>query len=92
LPSPPAEVRGGRILFEGRDVRKMSERELRALRGGEIGFVFQDPMTSLNPVFTVGYQIMEPLREHLGPAEAQRRGRGRRSCWPSSASPTPAAG
>jgi oligopeptide transport system ATP-binding protein len=66
LPSPPAEVRGGRILFEGRDVRKMSERELRALRGGAIGVVFQDPMTSLNPVFTVGYQIMEPLREHLG--------------------------
>jgi peptide/nickel transport system ATP-binding protein/oligopeptide transport system ATP-binding protein len=43
----------------------MSDTELRALRGGEIGFVFQDPMTSLNPVFTVGFQLIEPLREHL---------------------------
>ncbi len=66
LPTPPAEIRDGSITFEGRDVRSMSEDELRRLRGGEIGFVFQDPMTSLNPVFTVGYQLIEPLREHLG--------------------------
>ncbi len=65
LPSPPARIAAGEIRFEGRDVRAMSSRELRKLRGGEIGFVFQDPMTSLNPVFTVGYQLMEPLREHL---------------------------
>ena len=66
LPHPPARVTGGRILFNGRDVRKMQGAELRRLRGGEIGFVFQDPMTSLNPVFTVGWQIMEPLRAHMG--------------------------
>lgn len=66
VPSPPAEVTGGAVLFEGRDLLRLPEAELRRLRGGRIGFVFQDPMTSLNPVFTVGYQIMEPLRVHLG--------------------------
>jgi oligopeptide/dipeptide ABC transporter ATP-binding protein len=66
LPSPPAELVSGRILYDGRDVRAMSESQMRKLRGGDIGFVFQDPMTSLNPVFTVGYQLVEPLRIHLG--------------------------
>ncbi len=75
LPSPPAEVTGGRIRFEGRDVRAMTEAEMRALRGGGIGFIFQDPMTSLNPVFTVGYQLMEPLRAHLGLSKAKARER-----------------
>ncbi len=65
LPMPPARIAEGEIRFEGRDVRAMTERQLRGLRGGNVGFVFQDPMTSLNPVFTVGYQLMEPLREHL---------------------------
>lgn len=65
LPTPPAEVTNGEVLFQGRNVLDMSDTELRALRGGEIGFVFQDPMTSLNPVFTVGFQLIEPLREHL---------------------------
>ena len=66
LPSPPAEIVGGRILYQGRDVRAMTEEEMRSLRGGQIGVIFQDPMTSLNPVFTVGYQLVEPLRVHLG--------------------------
>jgi peptide/nickel transport system ATP-binding protein/oligopeptide transport system ATP-binding protein len=66
LPSPPAEVRDGRVLFEGTDLLRCSEDHLRSVRGARIGFVFQDPMTSLNPVFTVGFQIMEPLRTHLG--------------------------
>ena len=65
LPMPPAEVTNGEVLFQGRNVLDMSDTELRALRGGEIGFVFQDPMTSLNSVFTVGFQLIEPLREHL---------------------------
>ncbi len=73
LPSPPAEIVGGSVLFEGRDVRAMTEAEMRALRGGEIGFIFQDPMTSLNPVFTVGYQLMEPLRVHLGMSKRDAR-------------------
>ncbi len=75
LPSPPAEITGGAILYQGRDVRTMGERDLRELRGGEIGFVFQDPMTSLNPVFTVGFQLIEPLREHLGLSKRAARAR-----------------
>lgn len=66
LPMPPAMIRGGEALLNGRDMLKAGPKELRAIRGGKVGFVFQDPMTSLNPVFTVGMQIMEPLRKHLG--------------------------
>ena len=88
LPSPPAEIAGGSILFEGREVRTMSASDMRELRGGEIGFVFQDPMTSLNPVFTVGYQLMEPLRAHLGLLEGGRARAGRPNCWGWWASPT----
>lgn len=65
LPSPPAEVRAGTVMLEDRDLLHLGEERLRAVRGREIGFVFQDPMTSLNPVFTVGFQIMEPLRRHM---------------------------
>ncbi|MBQ2260423.1 MAG: ABC transporter ATP-binding protein [Loktanella sp.] len=66
LPSPPAEIRHGCVMFDGKDLLQVKPRTLRAVRGGEIGFVFQDPMTSLNPVYTVGMQIMEPLRKHMG--------------------------
>ncbi|MCT8328509.1 ABC transporter ATP-binding protein [Albidovulum sediminis] len=66
LPSPPADVRGGSVMFDGTDLLKCSEDHLRSVRGARIGFIFQDPMTSLNPVFTVGFQIMEPLRKHMG--------------------------
>ncbi|MEM7547658.1 MAG: ABC transporter ATP-binding protein [Pseudomonadota bacterium] len=75
LPSPPAEITDGQVLFQNRDVRRMDKAQMRRLRGGEIGFVFQDPMTSLNPVFTVGYQLVEPLREHLGLSKSQARKR-----------------
>ncbi len=73
LPSPPAEIVSGEIRYSGRDVRAMSKDEMRDLRGGGVGFVFQDPMTSLNPVFTVGYQLVEPLRVHLGMTKAAAR-------------------
>ncbi len=66
LPTPPAEIRSGRALFNDRDLLTASPNELREIRGGKIGFIFQDPMTSLNPVFTVGFQVAEPLRRHLG--------------------------
>lgn len=66
LPTPPAEVRQGQVLFGGRDLLKTDTDTLRDIRGARIGFVFQDPMTSLNPVFTVGYQIREPLMRHMG--------------------------
>ncbi|MBI1217660.1 MAG: ATP-binding cassette domain-containing protein [Rhodobacteraceae bacterium] len=71
LPSPPADVRGGQVLFDGTDLLTCSDQRLRDIRGGKIGFIFQDPMTSLNPVFTVGFQIMEPLRRHMGLNKAQ---------------------
>ncbi|MBA3911250.1 MAG: peptide ABC transporter ATP-binding protein [Rhodobacter sp.] len=66
LPSPPAEVRGGEVLLDGQDLLKLSPRELADIRGARIGFVFQDPMTSLNPVLTIGDQIAEPLIRHKG--------------------------
>ncbi len=75
LPSPPAEIVTGEIIYDGQDVRAMKPEQLRALRGGQIGFIFQDPMTSLNPVFTVGFQLMEPLRVHLGMNKKQARAR-----------------
>ena len=71
LPSPPAEIRSGRVNFDGREILGLPEKELRRIRGREIGLIFQDPMTSLNPVFTIGFQIMEPLREHLGLSRKQ---------------------
>ncbi|KJZ20432.1 ABC transporter ATP-binding protein [Loktanella sp. S4079] len=66
LPSPPAEVKRGQVMFEDKNLLDVDAETLRSVRGGKIGFVFQDPMTSLNPVFTVGVQIMEPLRKHMG--------------------------
>jgi oligopeptide transport system ATP-binding protein len=64
LVAPPGRVVAGRVLFDGEDLRAASERELREIRGGRIGFVFQDPMTSLNPLMTVGDQLEETLRIH----------------------------
>ncbi len=68
-----AEIVGGEVLFEGRDVRAMNRAELLRLRGRDVGFVFQDPMTSLNPVFTVGRQITERLRKHMNISRAEAR-------------------
>jgi oligopeptide transport system ATP-binding protein len=65
LPSPPADVRAGTVMLNGRDLLKIDAEELRSVRGAKVGFVFQDPMTSLNPVFTLGNQIMEPLIKHM---------------------------
>jgi len=75
LPSPPADVRGGTVMFEGQDLLRIDDEKMRKVRGGRIGFVFQDPMTSLNPVFAVGFQIMEPLRKHMGLSKAAARKR-----------------
>lgn len=66
LPIPPADIRAGSVMFDGQDLMQVDQETLRSVRGGKIGFVFQDPMTSLNPVFTIGYQISEPLRKHMG--------------------------
>ena len=64
LPNPPAKVLGGKVIFKDRDLFKLSEREMRAIRGEEIAMIFQDPMTSLDPVKTVGDQICEMILLH----------------------------
>jgi oligopeptide/dipeptide ABC transporter ATP-binding protein len=66
LPDPPARVSARSILFEGEEMARLPERELRRVRGRRVGMVFQEPMTSLNPVLRVGEQIAEPLRLHRG--------------------------
>jgi peptide/nickel transport system ATP-binding protein len=72
---PETAVIGGRVLFDGRDLLALTGRQLRRVRGGEISFVFQEPSTSLNPVFTVGRQIGEVLRTHLGMSRRDARAR-----------------
>ncbi|MCB0376890.1 MAG: ABC transporter ATP-binding protein, partial [Bdellovibrionales bacterium] len=64
LASPPGRITSGEIFFEGEDLLKLSESQMRKIRGNRISMIFQEPMTSLNPVFTVGYQIVEALRLH----------------------------
>lgn len=66
LPTPPARVVSGEIFFDGQDLLKVSEKEMRKIRGKEIAMIFQDPMTSLNPVMTVADQIAEVIRLHDG--------------------------
>jgi oligopeptide/dipeptide ABC transporter ATP-binding protein len=64
LPSPPSRIDGGRIVFDGKDLARLSEDEMRAVRGDRIGMIFQEPMTSLNPTLSIGFQIAEVLRLH----------------------------
>ncbi len=71
IPTPPGNVKAGMANFFGQDLMKMSKDEIRAIRGAQIGMVFQDPMTSLNPVLTVGRQLTEPLMLHLGMTKKQ---------------------
>jgi oligopeptide/dipeptide ABC transporter ATP-binding protein len=76
LVQPPGETHGGPVSFNGRsDLLELSERQMRAIRGAEIGFIFQEPMTALNPVFTIGDQIMEALRVHKRATRSEARGR-----------------
>lgn len=70
---PPARIDSGEILFEGRDILKMSDDELRSIRGNRISMIFQEPMTSLNPVYTCGDQIMEVIRLHKGVSKKEAR-------------------
>jgi oligopeptide/dipeptide ABC transporter ATP-binding protein len=73
VPTPPGEIAGGRVWFRGRDLLALSEADLRRIRGNEIGMIFQEPMSSLNPLLTVGEQIAEVVRLHQG--------LGRRAAW-----------
>lgn len=71
--SPPGKIESGEILYEGQDLLKKSEKEMRKIRGNEISMIFQEPLTSLNPVFTVGTQIGESLRLHQGMSKEEAR-------------------
>ncbi|MET0427692.1 MAG: ABC transporter ATP-binding protein [Microvirga sp.] len=73
LPTPPARIVGGRALFEGRDLFTLDERAREDLRGNRMAMIFQEPMTSLNPAFTIGHQIAEGIRRHRGSSKAEAR-------------------
>jgi len=75
IPEPPGKIVGGQAIFQGRDLLKMSSDEIRHVRGAQIAMVFQDPMTSLNPVLTIGRQLTEALELHLGMSKQQARQR-----------------
>ena len=71
LPTPPAKVTGGEIFFEGQDVLKLPDKKMRAIKGNKISMIFQDPMTALNPIMTVGDQIAEAILLHNKISKAQ---------------------
>ncbi len=75
VPSPPGAVTGGTIRFDGRDLLTLGAEDIRKIRGRQIGMVFQEPMTSLNPVLSIETQITESMREHLGLTAAEAWGR-----------------
>ena len=75
IPDPPGKIEDGEVSFNGVDLLKLPDAEMRRLRGADIAMVFQDPMTSLNPVYTVGYQIMEALMVHKSMDKAEARAR-----------------
>lgn len=75
IPDPPGKIVGGEIFFKGKDLAKLSEKEMQQIRGNDIAMIFQEPMTSLNPVFTCGYQIDEAviLHQQVSKEEAKKR-------------------
>jgi oligopeptide/dipeptide ABC transporter ATP-binding protein len=73
IPSPPGKIVGGEIFYRGRDLLKLNNEEMRKIRGNEISMIFQEPMTSLNPVFTVGNQIGEAIKLHQGLGKRETR-------------------
>src|SRR5215471_7856312 len=75
IPIPPGEIVRGRILFEGKNILHQTDQQMRALRGQKIAMVFQEPMSALNPVFTVGHQIADALRTNLGMSKKEAKAR-----------------
>jgi oligopeptide transport system ATP-binding protein len=75
IPSPPGKIVAGQAFYQGRDLFKLTDDEIRNVRGAQIGMVFQDPMTSLNPVLTIGKQLAEPLLLHIGMNKKEARDR-----------------
>ena len=76
IPSPPGKIVGGEVLFQGRDLLKLNKDEIRRVRGNQIAMIFQEPMTTLNPVLTIGRQLSEPLEMHRDMSQ----GDARREC------------
>jgi oligopeptide/dipeptide ABC transporter ATP-binding protein len=77
IPSPPGRIQSGRVELRGRDLLQITEREMRDVRGNDISMIFQEPMTSLNPVYTVGAQIVEAIRLHQKTSRAEAYDRAR---------------
>ena len=75
IPSPPGKINAGKAIFRGEDLLRMSDDDIRGIRGAQIAMIFQDPMTSLNPVLTIGRQLEEPLALHMGMNKQQARER-----------------
>jgi oligopeptide transport system ATP-binding protein len=75
IPKPPAKIVTGSVVFDGRDLTKLTERQLEDVRGREVAMIFQDPMTSLNPTFKIGTQITETLRRHFDTSKEEARRR-----------------
>lgn len=75
IPDPPGKIETGEVVFNGQDLLKLGEEAVRQIRGRQIAMIFQDPMTSLNPVLTVGLQLAETLQEHMGMNNQQARAR-----------------
>ncbi len=75
IPDPPGKIETGEVVFNGQDLLKLDEEAIRKIRGRQIAMIFQDPMTSLNPVLTVGLQLAETLQEHMGMNNQQARAR-----------------
>ena len=75
IPEPPGRIESGEVWFDGKDLLTVSDEEIRRVRGGQLAMVFQDPMSSLNPAMTVGFQIVEALRLHLDMTERQAKER-----------------
>ncbi|MGI8485866.1 MAG: ABC transporter ATP-binding protein [Thermomicrobiales bacterium] len=75
IPSPPGKIVNGEVIFNGEDIIKLSDEQVRKIRGNEIAMIFQDPMTSLNPVLTINRQISESLQLHMGMNKSQSRAR-----------------
>ena len=71
VPDPPGRIVGGQVVFEGTDLLRLDMREMRHVRGAKIGIIFQEPLSSLNPVLSIERQIVEPLQEHLGMTRRQ---------------------
>ncbi|MGD9092518.1 MAG: ABC transporter ATP-binding protein [Anaerolineales bacterium] len=75
IPEPPGKIETGEVVFNNQDLLKLDEEAVRKIRGREIAMIFQDPMTSLNPVLTVGLQLSETLQEHMDMSKGEARGR-----------------